>query len=529
MTYKILITDDLSPQGLARLESAEDVEFDIVKGLTSEGLAERIGNYDGLIVRSSVRVTEAVLAAADRLKVVGRAGMGVDNIDVDAASMRGVVVMNTPGVNATATAEHTMALLLALVRHLPQAYRKLKGGEWDRKSYVGVQLYRKTMGIIGMGRIGARVALRCRAFGMKVITYDPYLADDVAEELKVEPVELDELLARSDFITLHAASTAETAGLIDEAAIKKMKDGVRIVNTARGALIDEAALVEGLRRGKIAGAALDVFIKEPLAADSPLLALDNVVITPHLAASTQEAQRDVGTQIVDQMLDALREVDYRNAVNLPLVQDASVLRILRPYLNLAERVGSLQSQLADNAVERVEVRVKGDELEGHIKPVTVAILKGLLEPVLHQTVNYVNAPHLAQRRGVIVSQASNIPSDYPNLISCCVKWAGGSHTVEATLFNHNEPRIVQFDGYRVDVRPEGIILVVSNHDRPGFIGQVGTLLGQQGINIAIWRYGRDEPYGRAISFIGVDTDVPEDVLDTLRELDLVMQVKKVRL
>jgi D-3-phosphoglycerate dehydrogenase len=527
MIYKILITDDLSPQGLVRLESAEDVEFDIVKGLTQETLAERIPGYDGLIVRSSVKVTEDVLAAADKLKVVGRAGMGVDNIDVEAASMRGVIVMNTPGANSIATAEHTMALLLALCRNIPQAYTKLKNGQWDRKHFIGLQLYRKTIGIIGIGRIGARVAQRCQGFGMKVIAYDPYLADEVADELKVERVGLADLFTHSDFITLHAALTPETEKMIDARAIASLKDGVRIVNTARGKLIDETALVEGLQSGKIAGAALDVFIEEPLSPESPLLGLENVILTPHLAASTVEAQRDVSTQIVDQMLDALHEVDFRNVVNLPLV-DASVLNTLRPFLNLAEKIGSLQTQLANDAIERIEVKVKGEEIDDHIKPITVAILKGVLGPVLHQPVNYVNAPHLAQQRGITVLQASGLSTpDYPNLISCRVEWAGGSHTIAGTLFNHNEPRLVQIDGYRVDVHPEGIILVVSNHDRPGFIGQVGTLLGKHDINIAIWRYGRDEPYGKAISFIGVDRDVPDNILDTLSELELVMDVKKV--
>ncbi len=529
MAHKVLITDDLSPQGLARLDSAPDITFDIVKGLTPETLAQRIPGYDGLIIRSSVKVTEGVLEAADSLKVVGRAGVGVDNVDVPAASMRGIIVMNTPGANTIATAEHAMAMLLALCRHVPQAYGSLKKGNWDRKSFIGIQLYRKTIGIVGMGRIGTRVALRCQAFGMEVIAYDPYLSDEVAHELKVEPVTLAELYARADFITLHAALTPETQKMIDAKAISQMKDGVRLVNTARGGLIDEGALVEGLRSGKITGAALDVFVEEPLPATSPLLDLPNVVITPHLAASTEEAQRDVGTQIVDQVLDALREVDYRNAVNMP-VADANLLRTLQPFLALAEKVGSLQTQLAEDAIQRVEVEIKGDELGDHVKPVTVAILKGILEPVLHQTVNYINAPHLARRRGIVVSQVSGLPTpEYPNLISCRVEWNGGSRTIAGTLFNHDEPRLAQVDNYRVDVRPEGIILVVSNHDRPGFIGRVGTLLGEHNINIASWRYGRDEPYGLALSFIGVDGDVPENVIETLLGIESVVWIKKIRL
>jgi D-3-phosphoglycerate dehydrogenase len=529
MTFRILITDDLSPQGLALMEASQDVEFDIVKGLTPATLAERIKDYDGLIVRSSVKVTEEVLLAADRLKVVGRAGVGVDNIDVNTASLRGIIVTNTPGANTVATAEHTMALLLALCRQMPQAHATLKNGKWDRKSFLGTQLYRKTIGIIGMGRIGARVAIRCQAFGMDVITHDPYLSDDVAQDLKVKRVDLPELFRRADFISLHAALTPDTENLIDAEAIAQMKNGVRIVNAARGPLIDEDALIDGLKSGKIAGAALDVFNVEPLSPDSPLLQLDNVVITPHLAASTVEAQRDVGTQIVEQMLDALRELDFRNALNMPIV-DAALLRDLRPFLTLAEKVGSLQTQLAEDAIQRVEVEIKGEDIGDHIKPVTVAILKGMLEPVLHQGVNYINAPHLAQQRGIVVSQTTGLPApDYPNLITCRVEWASGSRTVAATLFNHDEPRLVQVDGYRLDVRPEGIILVISNNDQPGIIGRVGTILGENGINIAAWRYGRNQPYGLALSFIGVDSDVPEPVIKQLLDFKPVIWIKKIRL
>jgi D-3-phosphoglycerate dehydrogenase len=530
MSYKILITDELSPQGLAQLESATDVDFDIITGLTPAGLAERITGYDGLIVRSSVKVTEAVFNAADQLKVVGRAGAGVDNIDVAAASLHGVIVMNTPGANSIATAEHTMALLLALCRHIPQAHASLKAGRWDRKSYVGIELYRKTIGVVGIGRVGSLVAARCQAFGMEVLAYDPYLPDEVAHELKVKLVDLPELLAESDLITLHAALTADTKGLIDAEAIAHMKPGVRIVNASRGAIIDDAALAEGIRSGKVAGVALDVYPEEPPSPDNPLLGLEQVITTPHLAASTVEAQRDVGTQIVEQVLDALRGLDFRHAINMPIV-DANLLQNLRPFLSLAEKLGSLQTQLADDAIRKVEVEIEGEEISNQIKPLTVAILKGMLEPILDRSVNYVNAPHLAQARGIVVSQVTGLPTpDYPNLITCRVEWdGGGSRTVAATLFSTREPRLVQIDGYRVDVRPEGTILVTQSHDRPGFIGQVGTLLGEHGINIATWRTGRDKPYGMAISFISIDSDVPDEVMKRLLEIELVSKVRKVQL
>lgn len=529
MTYKILITDDLSPQSFARLDEADDVAYDLVTGLTPETLAERIVGYDGLIVRSSVKVTEAVFAAADKLKVVGRAGVGVDNIDINAASMKGVIVMNTPGANTIATTEHAFALMLAICRHLPQAHMTMKAGQWNRKAFIGHQLYRKTVGIIGIGRIGARMALRCQAFGMEVLAYDPYLSDEVAHELKIKPVDLPELLANADFITLHAALTSQTEKLIDADAIAQMKDGVYLVNAARGALIDQAALVDGLKSGKIAGAALDVFTDEPLSPDNPLLALDNVILTPHIAASTVEAQRDVGTQIVDQVIEALRGREFRNALNMPIV-DIELLRTLHPFLLLAEKVGSLQAQLAEEAIQRVEIELKGKAISSHIKPLTVAILKGLLEPFLHETVNYINAPHLARKRGLVVSQINGLRTpDYPNLISCRVAWEDGERTIAATLFYDDEPRLVQMDNYRLDVRPEGILLVISGRDEPGFIGRIGTILGEHNINIAAWRYGRDKAYGTALSFLRVDSDVNDTVIQALLDFKPVIWVKKVTL
>jgi len=529
MTYRILITDDLSPQSLQILDEATDIRYDVVKGLTPATLAQKIVGYDGLIVRSSVNVTAEVFEAADKLKVVGRAGVGVDNIDVNAASMRGVIVTNTPGANTIATTEHAMALMLSLCRHIPQAHATMKAGKWDRKSFMGSQLYRKTIGIIGMGRIGTRMALRCQSFGMEVIAYDPYLSDEVAHELKIKPVELPELLAQSHFITLHAALTPQTEKLINAEAIAQMKKGVYIINASRGGIIDEDALVEGLRSGHIGGAALDVYTEEPLSPDSPLLTFNNVILTPHLAASTVEAQRDVGTQIVEQVIDALLGRDYRNAINMPIA-DVEIWRKLQPFLTLAEKVGSLHTQLAEDAIIRVEIQIKGEAIAGHIKPLTVALLKGILEPVLHENVNYINAPHLARNRGISVSQTTGLAEpDYANLISCRVEWASGERTISATMFHDNEPRLVQMDAFRLDVRPEGYLLVVLGRDQPGFIGRVGTILGEHEINIAAWRYGRDKAYGNALSFLRVDSDVPMTAISALLAYQPVMWVKKVAL
>jgi D-3-phosphoglycerate dehydrogenase len=525
----ILITDDLSPQAVERLEAAGDADFDVVRRPTPEELREIIQSYDAIIIRSSVRVDADLLAAASQLKVIGRAGMGLDNVDIDAASLRGVIVMNTPGANTVATAEHAVAMLLALCRNVPQADASMRGGEWTRSQFTGVQLYRKTLGIVGLGRIGAQVARRIRAFGMSIIAFDPYISDEVARELNVTLVDLDELLARSDFITLHTALTPETQGLINATAIAHMKPGVRLVNCARGGLIDDAALVDALRSGHIAGAALDVFSDEPLPSDSSLRAMPSVVLTPHIAASTIEAQRDVGTQIVDQVLAALRGEDFRNAVNMPVV-DAGVFRVLRPYLRLAEKLGSLQMQLSEGRIKRVEVEFQGEEVSVHVKPLTVALLKGLLDPIIDTPVNYISAPHLAMQRGISVSETRGLSTpNYANLLSCRVSWDEGERLVSGSLLGREFPRVVQIDSFRIDAQPEGIALVMESIDVPGVIGRVGTLLGARGINIAEWRLGRIAPGGEALAFINLDSPAPPAVLAELVQLQAVNRVRQVEL
>ena len=528
MKYRVLVTDDLSGEAVDLFKAHPDFEFRVEKGLTPDELAERIAPYDALIIRSSAQVTNRVVAAGKRLRVIGRAGAGIDNIDLQAASERGVIVMNTPGANTVATAEHTMALLLALCRNVPQAAASLRSGAWERKQFKGIELRSKTIGIVGLGRVGQRVARRCKAFGMEVICYDPHPSAERAELLKVDQVSLDELLERSDFITLHAALTADTRGLIGPEALANAKPGVRIINAARGDLIDEAALIEALQDGRVAGAALDVLADEPPDPANPLLHMDNVVATPHLAASTDEAQREVGIQIVSQVIDALEGTDYRNAVNMPII-DGQLLEELRPFLAMAERLGSLQTQLAEGAVTKVEVAVEGDDIDEHLTPITIAVLKGLLEPVVTEPVNYVNAEYVAAERGIAVSRMSGLRTlDYPNIVSCRVEWAGGHHTAAATLFSHDEPRIVEVDGYRVDVIPEGTILVAVSHDQPGFIGKVGTTLGELGINIATWKTGRSAPGGRALSFISVDSDVPSEAMAALAETGPIERITKVQ-
>ena len=482
--FRILITDDLSPQGLANLEADPGVRFDLVDNRDAGHLAGILKDYDAWIIRSRTQITAELLKQADRLKVIGRAGVGVDNVDVHSASLRGIVVMNTPGASTVAVAEYTVALLLALCRNVAQARASMVAGEWERDRFVGVDLSGKTLGIIGLGQIGAQVSRRCQAFGVHILAYDPYLSDEVAREQKVEPVDLPALLARSDFISLHAPLTPNTKGMIGGIQIGLMKQGVRLINCARGELIDEEALVDGLKSGKIAGVGLDVFGREPLHAESPLRGLPNVILTPHLAASTVEAQRDIGTQIVDQVLDALRAVEFRNAVNLPAM-DPVLFSRLRPYLDLAERVGSLQTQLAEGPVKHVELELEGEEIGNQVQPLTVALLKGLLSSVLEESVNYINAPLLASQRGIAVSQTKGIkPLNYANLIFCRTVWDGGHREISATLFGRNEPRIVMIDGIRLDAPPVGISIYMDNRDRPGVIGHVATFLGQHGINIA---------------------------------------------
>ncbi len=530
--YTILITDDIGPAGLALLDAAADVKYDIVKLPPREKLIEIIGDYDAVITRSGTPLTADVYQAAKQLKVAGRAGVGMDNVDIDAATLRGILVMNTPEANTLAATELTMAAMLAVCRRLPLANTSIQRGEWTRNKFLGVQLHDKTLGVIGLGRIGSRVATRCQAFGMKVIAYDPYIAEEVAERLHVRLVgELDELLTTADIITLHTPLTDETRGMIGANEIAKMKDGVRLINCARGGICDEPALYDGLLAGKIGGAALDVFSVEPPRTDllKRLLALDNVVSTPHIGANTVEAQRDVAVQIVQQVIDALRGVNFRNVINLPFAEGVDY-RSLAPYMTLAEKIGSLHMQLIHGRIGRVEVEFRGEEVEAHVKPLTVALLKGLLAPILCDAVNYVNAPRLAEERGITVAQTRHpAAQDYSNVILCRVISTKETRLIGGALFLRTQPRIVLLDDYRIDGLPSGPALIMSNRDVPGVIGQVGTLLGQNGINIGEWRMGRTAPGEVEVSFINIDTPANEQVLAGLRALPNILNVQQVAL
>lgn len=530
--YRILITDDLGPAGLALLDAADDIQYDVIKLPRHDTLTEVIGEYDAIITRSGTPLNAGVFAAARRLKIAARAGVGMDNIDIDAATLRGVLVMNTPEANTLAATEMTMALLLALCRRLPWADASIKRGEWRRSQFVGVQLHDQVLGVIGLGRIGSRVATRCQAFGMKVVAYDPYISEDAADRIHVKLVgELDELLSAADVITVHTPLTEETRGLLGAAEIAKMKNGVRLINCARGGIIDEQAVYDSLVSGKVAGAAMDVFTTEPPNTDllKRLLALGNVVASPHLGANTVEAQRDVAEQIVQQVLDGLRGINYRNVVNLPFPEGVDY-RTIAPYMTLAEKIGSLQMQLIRGRIGRVELEFRGEEVESSVKPLTVALLKGMLYPILSDAVNYVNAPRLAKERGIVVSQTRHpAAEDYSNVILCRVVSTKETRLMGGALFLRNQPRIVLLDEYRLDALPVGRALVMTNRDVPGVIGRVGTMLGENGINIAEWRMARNAPGDVAVSFINIDSPVGEEVMSRLRTWPTILDVRQVSL
>jgi len=537
MNYRILVVDQINGVGLEILKSAEDVDLEIVHGLSAVELRDRIVNYDAVITRSGTALdAEFFKAASGHLQIAARAGVGIENIDLQAATLAGVMVMNIPEVNARAAAEHAFALLLALCRNVPQANASLRSGKWERQPFWGTQLAGKTLGIIGMGRVGRLVATRARAFGMDVVAFDPYVSEEITDSLKVELTEdLDEIFTRSDFITLHVQLTDETRGLIGVKEFARMKRGVRIVNTAKGGVIDDAALLDALQSGQVAGAGLDVFETEPVSGPSEaLVQLPNVVATPHLGASTLEAQDDVSTRIVKQVLDALRGSGYRNVVNLPFAGEVDY-RTLAPYMVLAEKIGSLQMQLLRGggfALSDVQVQVTyyGNVIADQTKPLTVAILKGLLSPILGDGVNYVNAPQFAHDRGLSISQGM-LPGveDYANVIACRVTVGEEKRIIVGTLLAHSFLRIVRMDDMPMDALPSGYVLVVKSRDVPGVIGQVASLLGRAGVNIAEYRLGRDKPGGTALSFINLDMEAPESVLAELRSLEPMIEVKQVYL
>jgi len=522
---KVLISDKMSPRA-AEIFKDRGVEVDFKPGMTPDELKACIGDYDGLAVRSATKATAEIIAAATNLKVIGRAGIGVDNVDISAATARGVVVMNTPYGNAITTAEHAITLLMALAREIPQANASTHAGKWEKSRFMGVEVMGKTLGLIGAGNIGSVVADRAIGLKMKVAAYDPYLSPERAQDIGVEKVELDEMLARADFISLHTPLTDSTRAIIDAAAFAKMKDGVRIINCARGGLVVEKDLLNALQSGKCAGAALDVYEEEP-ARENALFGRDDVICTPHLGASTTEAQVNVAVQISEQISDYLLNGAVTNALNMPSVSAEDAPK-LAPYMKLAEQLGSFAGQVTTSGIQAVSIEYEGHAAELNTKPITAVVLQGLLSPML-EGVNMVSAPVVAKERDIDVSEAThNRPTEYQTLITLTVTTEQQTRCVKGTLFAGKDPRIVDIKGISMDAKLGEHMLFCTNHDKPGFIGGLGTVLGNAGINVATFNLGRAEQGGEALALIEIDQAADDSVLDELRALPQVMRAQALR-
>ena len=527
---KVLITDGMSKEGLSILEAAEGLELDVRKSTAKEELLEIIGNYDAVVIRSATKLTEDLIDAGKNLRAIGRAGIGVDNVDVPAATKRGIVVMNTPEANAITTAEHTITLMLSLARQIPQAHSSLKEGKWERSKFKGREIDGKTFGLIGLGNIGKLVAERALGLKLNVIAYDPFLSKEAADRLGVELVSLDDLLKRSDIITIHTPLTPETKDLLNKDSLQKTKKGVMIINCARGGVVNENDIAEAIKSGHVGGCAFDVFVNEPPEEGNPLLALDeNVVFTPHLGASTEEAQTKVGLAIAEQIVDFLLNGVVKNAVNMPSVS-LDVLKTIGPYLTLAEKLGSLQGQLCKGGVKEIQLQYDGEISELDTRPVTVSALKGFLAPMMDVVVSHVNAPVIAEERGIkVIESKSSQAKDYTSLITIKVKTDEGESQVAGTIFGTEEPRVVGINGLKVDVVPSGYMLVSENQDRPGFIGAMCTTLGDNGVNIGLLHLGRESIGGRAIVFTNVDSPVPDEIIEKIKNLPDIISVTQVNL
>jgi D-3-phosphoglycerate dehydrogenase len=520
---KVLISDKMSPLAEQTFKDA-GVEVDFKPGLSKEELIEIIGEYDGLAIRSSTKVTPNVLKAATNLKVIGRAGIGVDNVDVPEATNSGVVVMNTPFGNSITTAEHAIAMMMALVRQIPEANASTHAGKWEKSRFMGMEVTGKTLGLIGCGNIGSVVAERALGLKMKVVAFDPYLAVERAADLGITKVELDELFERADVISLHTPLTDQTRGIVGEDAFAKMKDGIRIVNCARGGLVDEAALLKALDSGKVAGAALDVFEVEP-AKENPLFGHENVICTPHLGASTTEAQVNVALQVAEQMSEYLLTGGVTNALNMPSLSAEEAPK-LKPYMDLAEQIGGFAGQITETGLKRVVIEYEGHVASLNTNPLTAVVLEGLLSPLM-DSVNMVNAPVVAKERNIQITEVKHDrEGDYHTSIRLTVETDRGERTVAGTLFANGTPRIVDVDGVRLEAELAQEMLYVVNDDKPGFIGALGSLLGYNGVNVATFALGRRIEGEEAVALVAVDSPVQDIVLDQLTALAHVRQAKR---
>jgi len=515
-SMRVLICDGLHRQGVKIFQKAKNVEVEVRDTIEPQELLELIPKCEGIVVRSRTKIDGRILKKASRLRVIGRAGIGVDNIDIEAATQQGVLVMNTPGANAVAAAEHAMALMMALARHIPRADESVRAGKWEKKKFVGTELYNQTLGIIGLGRIGSIVANRALGMKMRVLAYDPYVSEEAAAKLGVDLVSTQRLFRQADFISIHTPFTKETEGLLNEAAFHMMKRGVRVVNCARGGIIDESALYEAIKKKKVAGAALDVFSSEP-PVNNPLLSLPQVIATPHLGASSEQAQMNVATAIAEQMVDYLQKGLIRNAVNMPSMSP-KMIEQLQPYMLLAERLGRFLSMYFQGNIRQLKISYGGDLRELELAPVTNAAQKGFLERALGEEVNLVNAPVLMRNRGIQVEVTTTSEArGYTGLIALAVVTDKGQSQVAGTVFPTPECRIVGIDDYRMEAPLEGRMLLISNYDRPGVIGFIGTTLGDHKVNIADMHLSRIRSKGTAICLVTVDNPVSGKVLKALKD------------
>jgi D-3-phosphoglycerate dehydrogenase len=523
---RVLVTDPIADEGLRTLRAAGH-EVETAYDLGEEALLEAVADVHAMVVRSGTQVTGAVLAAAPELVVIARAGIGVDNIDLEAATEHGVVVANAPEGNVRAAAEHTVAMTFAAARSIPQAHARLRGGEWAKGDYLGTEIGGKTLGVVGLGRVGQQVAKKLDSLGTDVVAYDPYISEDRAAQIGAELVDLETCLERADFLSVHTPLTPETEGMIGEAELARMEGGY-LINCARGGVVDEPALAEAVEDGVLRGAAVDVFADEPVDPDNPLLDVEDVVVTPHLGASTEAAQENVAVSAAEQVLAALSEQPVPNALNAPSIDESAYPRI-RPYIDVAETAGKIATQLLDDRVESVEVSYEGEIAEEDVELVTASALKGVFEPLEWQ-VNAVNAPQIARERGVGVTETKRRQAeDFQSLVTVTVGDGDREVSVCATLFAGDDPRIVRIDGYRVDAIPHGHMLIARNEDAPGVIGFVGTVLGENGLNIAGMFNGREAIGGEALTVYNLDDPVPADVIEALSADERMIEVRSITL
>ena len=512
---KVLVSDSLAEQGVTVLEQASGIEVVNKPGMSAEELLELIPDFHGLVIRSNTKVTAEVLAAAKNLRIIGRAGIGVDNIDVPVATQNGVVVVNTPEGNNITTAEHAIALIVSLARHIPQATSSMKAGKWEKKKFQGMELYNRTLGVLGAGNIGRFVVSRAKGLGMKVIVHDPYLTAEAAARLEVERVELDEMMSRADIVTVHVPKTKETTGILGRKEFAKAKPGLIVINAARGGIVDEEALLEALDSGQVAAAGLDVFVEEPPAKGHPLVNHPNVICTPHLGASTEQAQINVAVAVAEQLRDFLLDGQVRNSINVPTVSPEQMAEV-GPYIELGEKLGSFQGQLARGRVDVVEVEYSGEIAELKVAPITIAVLKGILSPV-RESVNLVNASHIAQQLGIKVIESKVAhATDFASAVTVRVKGVV-ERLVAGAVFHGKQPRIVRIDDFMLEAIPEGCTLLLHNHDESGVVGTVGTILGDANINISRMQLALHESRGEACMLVNIDQDPGEKVLAALRD------------